>query len=931
MAKTRLGRALTRIVVVLAVLSAVPLLASLLVDANFYKPLIEKQASRVLGVDVAIERLRIIFFPRLKADIVGIKAGEFFEAKLISATAEFLPLLRGRVLIGSVGVEGFVLEASKLPQKLLKPRDSADSSPEGSRDAAREDSPQEDSQEGVQAADSRFSVNVQRLRLEDGVIRHCRGKDCRQIHILDLRVELPTKDGGGYHGEGDILALDVLPLSVDVDWDERLKVVVDSGEATLDLRGEMSPSAPYELDARAYLSGENLKKFADLLAEAKLIPPTSALPAQAFLLSLEAQGELGKTVQLKNIKLQLGEQSMVGEGSTDFAAAHELNLRGKNVELSPLPNLDSLAVAVKAERKSWQADVSATLAETSFRAGYGSAAKEAKWQLRSDDLPSLVKLLAETDSIAINLPPKLTAAGSFNPAERSATVANAKIGDTNLNGMVSLSDGRLAIKAALDRLNVDRLLPKEAAATAADVEPRRLLPPSKESPFARIGLELKVKTLIFRQQAINNIAAIADYAMDAKLLTVESLVAKGGLASSLKASLELGGVRKLSLVADNLDLAAAYRLAAQSGRAPFQTLPRLKLDVESRLPAALNVEAVMILPKRFGDELKISLSQNNGEYDVSASAGKLLLPAVKGEEANAEKATARSIPLGDSEAKNSVLADLLAVKGKFKGRVGLLSWGGYRFNDLQVVAELASSTMRIKRLTAGLAEGELSASGLVSVAKAEGRVNAKALQVRSLSSLLLRDERGLGAGVINGDVKFSLIPADPASSLDAEGLLSIDKPVIVGVDLVKINNFLGGKSGVLGFAGLLKGALAGGETELTSLELPLTAAAGKILATPKLIGVPASGDGKLEINLPTEGLDGDFTLAFAAARAPPLKISLGGSMSIPEIVLDDAKLVEFVLNKSLKAISPETLSESLQGGLGGTAETVLENLQDLLP
>lgn len=942
MAARKLTKALTRIVIVLALLAAVPFVASLLVDANFYKPLVEKQLGKALGARVTIEQLRVKFFPRIHAEALNITGGDFFKAESLSANAEFLPLFIGKVRIGSVEIKGFEADAPALATKLKPPKQ-----PPG--ETAAQVTEQSQEQSADQGGGPRFSINIQRVLLDEGIIKIlCRGsgkkKVCRQVHVLNLEVELPTelgKDAHRYRARGDVLALGALPLSIEIELDKQLTALIDGGEASLSFRGDLKPAAPYAVNGRADLKGKDLNKFAELLVQAKLLDSSASLPSESFALGLDAKGELGGRVALDDVKIQLGEQAIIGDGNIDFGkAAYGLKLAGKNLQLTEsLPILDSLLVALKGKGKVWRLDATVGLAKSIVTANKLSATELIKWRVDSGDFPILVKRLAKNARIPDRLPKKFAAEGSLNLGKGSLKVAVGELGDAAFKGGILFAPKGLQINAEVSILNLDKLLPPPATpATTANGggEPQPLEAAATKSAFPRLGLVLKAQSLIFRDQRLDNLALTAEYDEDSKSLEVESLAIKGGLASDLRASGHLGKGSRLSLSAENLDLVAAYRLAARGDRPPFKTLPRLKLGLEQKPSTDLKAEGSMTLPKQLGDEVTFKVVRVDGEYDISAVADRLALPTSlpKGDKGKPppkkqqSSATANGTANGDAD--GTVLAELLASNGKVKAKVASLAWQGYEFKDLQVVAELASATLQIKRLTAGLAEGELSAVGQLTTAKAEGELNGKALRAAAFAPLLVKDKRGLAQGIINGDLKFSFAPSEPSLSMKARGKVRVEKPLIVGADLAKINNFLRGKSGLIGFTDILNTALVGGESRLTRLELPIVAADGIIRITPKLSGESANGVGKVGINLKSRALSGNFSLKFAATEAPPLEVSFDGTIDEPKISVADGALAEFAVRRSLEAIDPKNLGESLKEGLGENADELIDGLRDLL-
>ncbi len=936
MARGGFRKWITRIAFVLALMAALPFLLSLLVDANFYKPLLEKQLSKTLGVEVKVDRLRLSLFPKVEADALGVELGDFFKAEQLSAAADFLPLFAGKVRVGTVTISNFAARLDKLPPSLsrgkLPEEKRADASP---KESPRQDNDGSPPEQAAAAAPAGISVNIRRIRLREGMVERCDGKDCQNLHILSLNVKLPGHDESqGYRASGDILALGVLPLSLEAELDKQLRAEVDAGQAILRVSGEFAAKAPYQLDANAILYGKDLEKFAALLAEAKVIAPTSATPAEPFSLAVTAKGELQKRLKLSDIKLQLGSHSMAGSGDMDLvASSYRVNLQGKKLKFPPLPALDSLSFVATVDKKGLRAEANANLAGSSLKVSGRGLNAPLQWRMKSPDLPLLLKRL-EADTKAVRLPKQLRAKGNFNPEKKSVTVTDAKVGDSSLKGSVSMGAGRLTVKAVLDRLDLDQWLAEKQLAPPP-AEPRQLLPSiPKDSPFARVRLELRAKELKFRRQSLKNLSLMADYNGESKLLTLESLTLKGGLASSLKAGGEIGKSRKVSIDADGVDLNALYRILGKSGSPPFAALPKIRARAEFEPSSDLKAEGTIAPPKTLGDKIDFAISRRDNDYDISLTAGKLAIPptAAKmktGAVAKREQQI-RQEARQKAQKQEPPLARLLKNEGKFKVKVGSLVWGKHSFLDLQALGQLRSGKLEVKRLTAGFAEGEISAVAGVSLAKAEGELTMKALKATALSSLLVTGGKGMAGGIINGDLEFSAVPFNFVESLAAAGSLMVDKPLMVGGDLEKINDLLAGKTGALGLATLVQSALVGGQTEFDRLLIPIAAKKGKVKFRPTLEGSAADGRGELSVGLAEEDLKGIFTLKFAAAEAPPLRLLFGGSISEPTVTVEDQKLLEFALRQSLQGISPDNLAETIQES-GEAVGGLVEGLQELLP
>ena len=964
-------RAINITALVLVLVALVPLVVSLLVDINFYKPMVEQRASRALGAKVSIAKLEASFFPLFKVTALEVKAGDLVTADQIKAGVRLLPLITGKVEVSDLTVAGFDLNGDEA-QRLFGGAANTSDTEGKARGEATGSEARGDAVAGVDTADGGVinqpkTFLVPSIYLENGTIGYCGGSaKCHRLEVVSLDIQLPTGEVAGDIRFGNFkMGVDGKLSKTGVD------LFLKSKQVALTLQARPNSSgANYKGSIRA--EGDSIQGLIKSLAASNLIAsPSMALLEGEFLAMADLETDL-QQVELTNLTLALAERQLTGY-ATLARKGYQLRLAGKNVVLDPQRQLEGLTVLLEGDYKSYSGKIRAQAQVASLEAEL--RAERLQFSLKGRDLPRLLEWAGANIQSARNLPKQFEAQGVLDPKAKTLNLTSLTLEHIKATAQIRLeqsntspsASGSSASKSAIlaggvylsgrvNRLNLDNFLNNNpefsvggagngaASGIANGLSNTGEVPFDSQAfagtPLERLTLDVRADELVYNRQTLNNVALDAVITKGKSYaVRLNSLSIKGGLAENLSANgnwRQNANNNRLSLQASNLNLAMLSRLMPFTNPLAINSLPFVEFDFEGTFAKDFTLKGKTNLPRAIGGEGDFAVTKAGDSYEVITNLASLNLPfqmlrMAKSSPQNEATGEAKGEAAGDatngvtSEVANGTstttteglagLAPLLGKKGSLKLRVERLNWDkSLTFGNVVAMAELKPASLAVKRLTATFGEGELSAFGNLSFAKAEGEITATALKAKYLN--LKMGKRGIEQGIVNGNAKFAFSPVSAASTLATNGRVSIENPIVRGINLAKINQLLQGKQGIGGVVNLLQVAVGGGTTAFTRFATNFSSKNGKFIVDPLLEGNEANGSGQFSINLPQNTIDGRMDIRPSVPDTPSLKLSVKGRLSAPQVFLDDGELAQFILNKSVDTFSSDNLEKGFADGLG---------------
>jgi len=293
------------------------------------------------------------------------------------------------------------------------------------------------------------------------------------------------------------------------------------------------------------------------------------------------------------------------------------------------------------------------------------------------------------------------------------------------------------------------------------------------------------------------------------------------------------------------------------------------------------------------------------------------------------------------------LALLHAVDGEISLRPDVITVADHRIDEPRLKITLEDGGLVIPEFTGRLYGGSFDMTArLVDGTPARAAITVAVREADLAEALAAQGQKRFRSGVAEIDVDVAatgLSMFDMVSNLNGNGRLDVSNGVVDGIDLVDANEQIEGLStrddilsllqSAGSLAGLVGGALLGGETRFAELSATFQARDGVINSSDLiLIADGGAGDGRVVADLPRWTMDMEAAFALDSLPDAPVGMRVRGPLDDPGLDIDASGLRDYLLAEATRGAAEAGLLPELPGVPGGGTEDgflpVLEGMID---